>query len=117
MAFTDTAVFSATLATLSESSLGNVNVPSGRTYTITSFWGAGAGGGTYKISVDTYPSMQGVRVQNSSDPTNIGGTIKYSENISVQGPAEISATMTNLSTTSTVCKINMEYIDSAGATN
>jgi len=117
MAFTDNQVFSATLATTSESSLSSINVPSGRTYTITSLWGAGSGGGTYKISVDTFPSMQGVRIQNSSDPTNIGANLSYSENISIQGPAEISATMTNLSATSVVCKINMEYIDSAGATN
>ena len=117
MAFSDNQVFSATIASTSETSCGTVNVPSGRTYTITSLWGAGAGGGTYKISVDTFPSMQGVRVQNSGDPTNIGATLKYNENITIQGPAEISATMTNLATTSTVCKINMEYIDSAGRTN
>jgi len=117
MAFTDNQVFSATIATTSESSLSSINVPSGRTYTITSLWGAGSGGGTYKISVDTFPSMQGTRVQNSDTPTNIGTTNSYSENISIQGPAEISATMTNLSATSAVCKINMEYIDSAGATN
>ena len=97
--------------------MGTINVPSGRTYTITSLWGAGAGGGIYKLSIDTYPSMQGTRVQNSSDPTNVGATIAYQENISISGPAEISATMTNLSASSTVCKINMEYIDSAGATN
>ena len=117
MAYTDSQVFVATVASTSETSMGTINVPSGRTYTITSLWGAGAGGGTYKIAVDTYPAMQGTRVQNSSDPTNIGATIAYNENISVAGPAEISATITNLSASSTACKINMEYIDSAGATN
>jgi len=117
MAFTDNQVFSATVATVSETSLGTINIPSGRTYTITSLWGAGAGGGVYKISIDTYPSMQGVRVQNATDPTQIGSTIAYNENISISGPAEVSATITNLSASSTVCKINMEYIDSAGATN
>jgi len=117
MAFTDNQVFVATVASTSETSMGTINVPSGRTYTITSLWCAGAGGGVYKLSIDTYPSMQGVRVQNSSDPTNIGANIAYNENISISGPAEISATITNLSATSTSCKINMEYIDSAGATN
>ena len=117
MAYTDNQVFSATVASTSETSLGTINVPSGRSYTITSLWGAGAGGGIYKISIDTFPSMQGTRVQNSSDPTNIGATIAYNENISVSGPAEISCTVTNLSSSSTVCKVNMEYIDSAGATN
>ena len=89
MAFTANQVMSATVASTSETNLATVNVPSGRTYTITSLWGAGAGGGTYRISVDTYPSMQGVRVQNSSDPTNIGANEAYNENISVSGPAEI----------------------------
>jgi len=117
MAFTDSQSFSATINSTSETSMGQINVPSGRTYTITSLWGAGAGGGIYKISIDTYPSMQGVRVQNSTDPTQIASTIAYAENIAISGPAEISATMTNLSSSSTVCRINMEYIDSAGATN
>jgi hypothetical protein len=115
--YTDNQVFSAVVATVSETSLGTINVPSGRSYTITSLWGAGAGGGTYKISIDTFPSMQGVRVQNSTDPTNIGANIAYNENISVSGPAEISATVTNLSASSTLCKINMEYVDSSGPTN
>ena len=117
MAYTDNQVMSATIASTSETSMGTINVPSGRTYTITSLWGAGAGGGVYKLSIDTYPSMQGVRVQNADDPTQILNARPYSENISISGPAEISATMTNLSATSTVCKINVEYIDSAGATN
>ena len=117
MAFTDNQVMSPTLASTSETNLATVNVPSGRTYTITSLWGAGAGGGTYRISVDTYPSMQGVRVQNSSDPTNIGANEAYNENISVSGPAEIKGYVTNLSASSTRCVINMEYVDSAGATN
>jgi len=117
MAYTDNQVFSATVASTSETSLGTINVPSGRSYTITSLWGAGAGGGIYKISIDTFPSMQGTRVQNSDTPTNLGATIAYNENISISGPAEISATVTNLSSTSTLCKINMEYVDSAGATN
>ena len=117
MAFTDNQVISGTVAATTETTLSTVNVPSGRTYVITSLWGAGAGGGTFRIAVDTYPSMQGVRVQNSSDPTNIGTTIAYNENISVSGPAEITGYITNLSNTSTLCKINMEYIDSAGATN
>jgi len=117
MAYTDNQVFSATVASTSETSMGQINVPAGRSYTITSLWGACAGGGTYRIAVDTYPAIQGVRVANTSDPTNIGATIAYNENISISGPAEISAYVSNISATSTLCKINMEYIDSAGATN
>ena len=117
MAYTDNQVMSATVASTSETNLATINVPSGRLYTITSLWGAGAGGGTFRISVDTYPSMQGVRVQNSADPTNIGANDPYSENIQVAGPAEIKGYVTNLSSSSTRCVINMEYVDSAGATN
>ena len=117
MAYTDSQVFSATVATTSETSLGTVNVPSGRSYLITSLWAGLAGGGTYRIAIDTYPSMQGVRIANASDPTNIGANPPYSENISVSGPAEITVYVTNLSATSTRCVCNMEYIDSAGATN
>lgn len=117
MAYTDSQIFSATVASTSETSLGSINIPQGRTYTITSLWCAGAGGGIFKLSADTFPAMQGTRVQNSADPTNIGANIAYTENIQIRGPAELSATITNLSASSTLCKLNMEYIDSAGATN
>ena len=111
--YTDAQVLSATVASTSESSLGQINVPAGRTYTITNLWGAGTGG-TYKVTVDRLPSMQGVRAQNSNDPTNIGATVKYDENIVVNGPAEIAGFITNTSASSTACKIVVEYVDSGG---
>ena len=111
--FSDAQVLSATVATTTESSMGTINVPAGRTYTITNLWGAGTGG-TYKILVDRVPSMQGNRIQNADTPTNIGPSNKYDENIVVNGPAEISGTITNSAATSTVCKIVVEYVDSGG---
>ena len=111
--FSDAQVLAATVASTSESSMGTINVPAGRTYTITNLW-CGGTGGTYKILVDRLPSMQGNRVQNSNDPTNIGATNKYDENIVVTGPAEISGFISNSSASSTACKIVVEYVDSGG---
>lgn len=114
--YTDNQVLEATVASTSETSLGEFTIPSGRQYTITSLWGGGAGG-KFRISVDTYPSMQGSYVQNSSDPTNIGATNAYETNISIAGPATLTGYVSNASASSTACKLNIQYIDSAGATN
>jgi hypothetical protein len=114
--YTDSQVLNATVASTSESSLGEMSIPSGRTYTITSLWCGGVGG-TYRISVDTYPSMQGSFVQNASDPTNIGATNKHDTNISITGPATLTGFISNTAATSTSCNLNIQYIDSAGSTN
>ncbi len=111
--FTDSQTLSATIASTSESSLGSINIPQGSSYRITSLFGAGVGG-TYRIAVDTIPSMQGVRLQNSTDPTQIGAAVAYSENILINGPAELTAFMTNNAATSTACKLVVEYIDTRG---
>lgn len=114
--YSDNQVIGATVASTSETSLGEISVPSGRNYTITSLWGAGTGG-TIRVAVDTYPSMQGSYVQNSNDPTNIGATLQHNTNISINGPATLTGYITNSAATSTACKLNISYIDSAGATN
>jgi len=116
MAYTDSQVLSATVATTAESSLGSFSIPAGRSYTITNLWTGGVGG-TFRIAVDTYPSMQGKYVQNSTAPTSIEGTNKHPVNIALSGPAELTGYVTQAAATSTVCKMEIQYIDSAGATN
>jgi len=112
--FTDNQTLKTTVASTSETSLGSINVPAGSAYRITKLYCGGVGG-TYRLSCDVIPSMQGVRIQNSTDPTQIGANISYDENIMVQGPAEISAFITNNAATSTACTFSMSYIDSRGA--
>ena len=114
--YSDSQVMGATVASTSETSLGSIQIPAGRQYVITSLWCGGAGG-TYRIEVDTYPSMNGVYVQNQSDPTNIGPSIKTDTNLSISGPATLSGYISNVSASSTACKLQVNYIDSAGATN
>ena len=109
--FTDAQTVSATVASTSETSLGEIQVPSGRSFRITDVW-CGGNGGTYRIAVDTLPSMQGTRVQNSSDPTNIGATQSYDSNILCNGPSTISVFITNASSSSTACKATISYVDS-----
>jgi len=114
--YSDNQVIGATVASTSETSLGEIQIPSGRNYTITSLWCGGVGG-TFRISVDTYPSMQGTYVQNSTSPTEIGAAVKHDTNISINGPATVTGYITNAAATSTACKLNVAYIDNAGATN
>jgi hypothetical protein len=110
-AFSDSQVLTATVSSTSETQLGTINIPAGRSYQITNLWCGGVGG-TYRIAVDTLPSMQGVRVQNSNDPTVTGATITNSESILISGPSELSAYISNTAATSTACKLMVEYIDS-----
>jgi len=112
--FTDNQSTKTTVASTSETALTTINVPNGTSYRITKLFCGGVGG-TYRIAVDTIPSMQGTRIQNSTDPTQIGAALSYDENIMVQGPAEISAFITNNAATSTSCTFSMSYIDTRGA--
>ena len=109
--FTDAQTLSATVASTSETSLGEIQIPAGRTYRITDLW-CGGTGGTYRIAVDTLPSMQGVRTQNSADPTTISATESYDSNIVCSGPSTLSVFISNSSTSSTVCRATISYIDS-----
>ncbi len=114
--YSDSQVMNATVASTSETSLGSIQIPAGRQYVITSLWCGGVGG-TYRIEVDTYPSMNGQYVQNQGDPTNIGPSIKTDTNLAISGPATLSGYITNTASTSTSCNLQVNYIDSAGATN
>jgi hypothetical protein len=111
--FSDQQTLKTTVASTSETALGSINVPAGSAYRITSLFCGGVGG-LYRLSCDVIPSMQGVRIQNSTDPTQIGANLSYDENIMVQGPAEISAFITNNAATSTACTFTMSYIDTRG---
>ena len=116
MAYTDSQILNATVASTSETSLGSFSIPAGRSYTITNLW-AGGVGGTFRIAVDTYPSMQGKYMQNSTSPTEMGATNTHPVNIALSGPAELTGYISNAAATSTSCNLMVEYIDSAGATN
>jgi hypothetical protein len=109
--FTDAQTVGATVASTTETSLGEIQVPAGRSYRITDIW-CGGPGGTYRVAVNTIPSMQGERVQNSTDPTNIGATNQYATNIMASGPSTITIFVSNAAATSTACKATVSYVDS-----
>ena len=109
--FTDSQVLSATVASTASTSLGVLAVPSGRSFRIGRMW-CGAGGGTFTAKLNTLPSMQGVRVQNSTDPTQIGQTDPYTEDILAIGPCELEVTVENVSSASVLAKCVIQYLDS-----
>ena len=81
-AFSDSQVLTATVSSTSETQLGTINIPAGRSYQIT------------------------------NHPTVTGATITNSESILISGPSELSAYISNTAATSTACKLMVEYIDS-----
>lgn len=116
--FSDSQIIEATVASVAESSVGTINVPAGRTYRLTGIFAGHAQGGKCRISIDTYPSLQGSYIQNSTDITAITNTNITPLNINVNGPAEISALVTNNGAGTGTARVMFNYIDSgAGATN
>ncbi len=103
--WSDSRVLTATVASVAESEVGSVNVPSNQTWLINGLFGSHPQGGTFRIAIDSIPGMSGVRIQNSVD----GGTLSaagngsseiYPANFIVQGPAVIQMFTTNAAATS-----------------
>jgi len=122
--FTDSNLLDNVVASVSESSVGVLNVPAGRSYRLTGIWAGHAQGGTCRLAIDTYPSLQGKYIQNSTDIDSIANANVFGSpgptplNINVNGPAEISAFVTNAGAGTGTARVMLNYIDSgAGATN
>ena len=118
---TDSQIIQATVASLAETQVGTINVPAGRSYRLTGIFAAHPQGGTCRVAIDTYPSLQGSYIQNSTDINSLAFTAAASPtpvNINVNGPAEISAFVTNAGAGSATARVMFNYIDSGmGATN
>ncbi len=99
--YTDSQILDATVASVAESQVGTLNVPSGRSYRLTGVWAGHAQGGTCRIAIDTFPALQGQYIQNSTDIDSIANANVFGApnptplNLNVNGPAEISAFVTN----------------------
>ena len=112
--WSDSRVLTATVASVAESEVGSVNVPSNQTWLINGLFSSHPQGGTFRIAVDSIPGMNGVRVQNSVD----GGTLSaagngsseiYPANFIVQGPATITMNTTNAAATSGTATAMVNY--------
>ena len=112
--WSDSRVLSATVASVAESEVGSVNVPSNQTWLLNGLFGSHPQGGTFRIAIDSIPGMNGVRVQNSVD----GGTLSaagngsseiYPANFIVQGPATITMNTTNAAATSGTATAMVNY--------
>ena len=112
--WSDSRVLTATVASVAESEVGNFNIPSNQTFLINGLFSSHPQGGTFRISVDSIPGMNGVRVQNSVD----GGTLSaagngsseiYPANFIVQGPASVTMNTTNAAATSGTATAMLNY--------
>ncbi len=112
--WSDSRVLTATVASVSETEVGSVNVPSNQTWLINGLFSAHAQGGTFRIGIDSIPGMNGIRVQNSVD----GGTLSaagngsseiYPANFIVQGPATVTMFTSNGGAGSAVATAMINY--------
>jgi hypothetical protein len=120
MAYTDNRVTSATVASVSETAVGTINVSSGNQYLLTSVWSghANGAGGTCRLTVDTIASANLVYPQNSDQVGFTGPNNPTPINLLVTGPAEIKTYVTCTSATSGLAKVSIGYINQTqGASN
>jgi len=121
MAFTDSQTIQATVASTSETEVGSVQVAAGRQFTITGLYGGHSSGGTYRIKVNTYPTLQGVYLQNNLSGISMAAAANgniYRTNLVLLGPCTITGYVTNATNSSAKAGIMFNYIDSAqGVTN
>jgi len=112
--WSDSRVLTATVASVAESEVGSVNIPSNQTWLLNGLFSSHPQGGTFRIAVDSIPGMNGVRVQNSVD----GGTLSaagngsseiYPANFIVQGPATVTMNTTNAAATSGTATAMINY--------
>ena len=103
--WSDSRVLTATVASVAETEVGSVNIPSNQTWLINGLFSAHPQGGTFRIGVDSIPGMNGVRVQNalvggSLSAASNGSAEIYPANFVVQGPATVTMFTTNAAATS-----------------
>ena len=119
--WTDSRVVSATVASVSETQVGNsINIPQNQSWLITSLFFAHPQGGTGRIAVDSLPGLNGVMVQNSTSGltlgTNAGSSSVYPQNFVISGPAVVELYVSNAAATSGLAKAMIGYqITTTGA--
>jgi len=96
-----------------ETQIGNnINIPQGQSWNIRSMWVGHAGLGTYRMSVDTIPSMRGEFIVNATDSTTKNTTVHTTEemvNYTVAGPSQIQVFITPDVASATPAIVNIKY--------
>jgi len=108
--FTDSQTWSATVASTGETTLGNISVPAGETWVISSIWCQGTGG-IYRLDVTGTNAMAdvvGKYIQNSDGDTTLNST-PHSVDILVKGAATLTIYVTNNDSASTSCNAMIQY--------
>jgi len=112
--WSDSRVLSSTVASVSETEIGSVNIPANQQWLVTSVFGSHPQGGTFRVAVDSLPGMSGTFIQNSklnvslSDAGN-GSADVYPQNYVISGPATLSANVTNAAATTGTAKFMINY--------
>jgi len=113
VAFTDAQELSATIASVSKTSIGTVNIPKGRTYVLTNIWFGSAQKGIGIIEIDIYPSLIGRYVFNTDSAIEVAAeSMGWPLNIQVPGPATITLSTEQAAATSNLVRSQINYIDS-----
>ena len=106
----DSQVWSATVGSTGETTLGNISVPANEVWIIEKIWAQGTGG-QYRLDVTgdgAIADLNGKFIQNSDGDTTLNSS-SHSVDILVVGAATITVYVTDNSSSSTVCQAMIQY--------
>tara|TARA_Y100000310_G_scaffold342593_1_gene446461 strand:- start:566 stop:925 length:360 start_codon:yes stop_codon:yes gene_type:complete len=110
--FTDSQEKSATIASVSKSTIGTISVPKGRRFDIFNLWFGSAQKGVGIIEVDIFPSMQGRYVFNTDSAIEVAGeSMGWPVSISCPGPCSITLSTEQAAATSNTVRAMVNYVD------
>ena len=113
--FTSSARGEATIATTDKTQIFQILVPKGRFYHLSSIFFASPQKGVGILEVDIYPSLSAEYLFNGDDEDMIGANAApYSISCGVSGPATITMSSRQASSTSNAVACMVGYVDSTG---
>jgi len=107
--YSSSRVTSATVASVSKSTVATVNVPSNESWVIYGIYGAHPQGGLVSLDIDQLPGGNFSWIQNETAITATENNLPYSVAIPVSGPATIKTEVTNAAATSGTAKVMVMY--------
>ena len=107
--FSSSRVTSATVASVSKTTVATINVPSNEAWVIYGVYGAHPQGGLMSLDIDQLPGGNFAWIQNETAITATENNLPYSVAIPINGPATIKTEVTNAAATSGTAKVMVMY--------
>jgi len=103
-------VLEETVATVSKTTVGTINVPANENWNVVELWGGHGQGGKFGMDIENQPGRLVEMIQNSTTVTNKGSTLQDPVDINIVGPATITCWVVNDVATTGTAKIQVKAV-------